>query len=62
VERVRQSLEMMPEDLIDHVDVVEDPQEHRRILRRDPLDVSRDHLAEAAVRPPLEANELRIGM
>ena len=56
--RVRQPQQVMLKDLIDDMDVVEDTQEYRSVLRVQPLEMLGDDIIEASIGPLFVANEL----
>jgi hypothetical protein len=57
-----QPQQMMLKNLVDDMDVVEDPQEDRRVLGIQPFEIPGDNIVEAAIGPLFVAYELRIGL
>jgi hypothetical protein len=53
---------MMLKDAVDDLYMVQNAQDIRRVLVVQSVEVARNHLAKAAIRPRFVANELRIGM
>jgi hypothetical protein len=55
---MRQSPEVMLKDPVDDMDMVEDLQQNRAILRVQPVEILADHVVEAAIGPLFVANKL----